>query len=378
MLDIQTQYQSLLEELATVKTHAEQLARQLQDFAGDNREFVRLFVGDELTESATACANAVEKNAETLQASVDAAIKNLPLVETYAALCAQRDELNAHVDMLYSPGMHVTALLKKAGAAGTEPILERLQLDGVLDALETYQHGVERLSGSAVDVPSFQNTFTLHKGLTHAFIQACRGIRQGSIIQFGHYPQTAAGTDQTPIEWQVLEVRDGMALLISRYALDCQPYDQSGREIWWVCSLRNWLNGEFKNKAFSSSELEMIATTDIQLDKYSKLTVSKPTQDQIFLLSIIEAQQHFSVSGNGGRMCVPTAYAIAHGANTNRGYTVDGKATCWWWLRSPGYLGNRATSVNIDGSILSEGNIAYSNSGCVRPALWLKLPTEYN
>ena len=46
----------------------------------------------------------------------------------------------------------------------------------------------------------------------------------GDYITFGHYPQTASGDDNTPIEWLVLDVQDGKALLISRFALDCQPY----------------------------------------------------------------------------------------------------------------------------------------------------------
>lgn len=36
----------------------------------------------------------------------------------------------------------------------------------------------------------------------------------GSTVLFGHYPQTAEGMNNTPIEWQVLDVQGGKALLL--------------------------------------------------------------------------------------------------------------------------------------------------------------------
>ena len=55
----------------------------------------------------------------------------------------------------------------------------------------------------------------------------------GNIVTFGHYPQTSDGNDSTPIEWLVL-ARDGnKALLISRYALDSQKYNNSRVNMTW-------------------------------------------------------------------------------------------------------------------------------------------------
>lgn len=42
-----------------------------------------------------------------------------------------------------------------------------------------------------------------------------RSIAPGSIVPFGMYPQTASGIDRTPIEWLMLDVQDGKALLLS-------------------------------------------------------------------------------------------------------------------------------------------------------------------
>ena len=46
---------------------------------------------------------------------------------------------------------------------------------------------------------------------------------------------------------------------------------------------------------------------------------------------------------------------------------------CWWWLRSPGHIFNRAASVYIDGSFISYGfNVRDDQSNGVRPALKIK------
>lgn len=90
----------------------------------------------------------------------------------------------------------------------------------------------------------------------------------GNYVTFGTYPQTKAGNDATPIEWLVL-ARDGdKALLISRYALDAQPYNKDYTSVTWeTCTLRTWLNGTFYNKAFSSAEQAAILTTNVDNSK---------------------------------------------------------------------------------------------------------------
>lgn len=75
-------------------------------------------------------------------------------------------------------------------------------------------------------------------------------------MSFGKYEQdnnTSNGKEK--IEWLVLEVKDGKALVISKYALDCKPYNTSSTNVTWeTCSLRNWLNNDFINSAFSATE----------------------------------------------------------------------------------------------------------------------------
>ena len=208
----------------------------------------------------------------------------------------------------------------------------------------------------------------------------------GNYVTFGTYPQTKAGNDATPIKWLVL-ARDGdKALLISRYALDAQPYNKDYTSVTWeTCTLRKWLNGTFYNKAFSSAEQEAILTTNVDNSKnqcYSGWNTSggNNTQDKVFLLSYAEANKYFDVENwqnNGATDNVksrvaPTVYAIAQGAGKISSYkTDDGIDAGWWWLRSPGDFQNYAAIVSNVGS-LYDYNVS-SGSGSVRPALWVNI-----
>ena len=84
-------------------------------------------------------------------------------------------------------------------------------------------------------------------------------IREGERVTFGTYEQDADKTNgQEPIEWFVVEVRDGCAMLLSRYALDWKYYGQGAT--WADTELCKWLNGEFADAAFTADELSLIRT----------------------------------------------------------------------------------------------------------------------
>lgn len=204
----------------------------------------------------------------------------------------------------------------------------------------------------------------------------------GNYVTFGTYPQTKAGNDATPIEWLVLARGGDKALLISRYALDAQPYNKDYTSVTWeTCTLRTWLNGTFYNKAFSSAEQAAILTTNVDNSKnqcYSGWSTSggNNTQDKVFLLSYAEANKYFGVtydnSSNTKSRVAPTAYAIAQGAWTDSfDKTADRADAGHWWLRSPGNYRDYAASVYTNGSLF--GANVDANSGSVRPALWVNI-----
>ena len=197
----------------------------------------------------------------------------------------------------------------------------------------------------------------------------------GDIIVFGTYEQdnnTSNGKEN--IEWLVLAKEDNKILVISDKALDCQEYNPSWSDVTWeTCSLRKWLNNDFINDAFSDDEKAMIPTVTVSADNNPEYDTDpgNATQDQVFLLSIVEARKYFASSE--ARMCVPTAYAISNGLYTSGRYSKDGEGTCLWWLRSPGDEQYRAADVFSDGIVASDGDNAREDENAVRPALWITI-----
>ena len=205
-----------------------------------------------------------------------------------------------------------------------------------------------------------------------AIVAYINEFQAGNYVTFGSYPQTEAGNDDTPIEWLVLESDGETALLISRYALDCKPYNEKFEATTWEkCTLRGWLNSEFFNKAFSTEEKRYILQSDVSADKNPKYSTNpgNATKDNVFLLSIVEANKYFK--SDDARKCAPTDYAIQQGAYTSDIDKVEGRRACWWWLRSPGDLSNRAAYVCPDGS-LSYISVR-SSSRAVRPCVRVRL-----
>lgn len=132
---------------------------------------------------------------------------------------------------------------------------------------------------------------------------------------------------------------------------------------WENCTLREWLNEDFFNAAFSEGEKTMIHMVTVSADKnpYYHTSPGNATQDKVFLLSITEANRYFK--SDEARACVLTSYAKKNGAYTKGG----------WWLRSPGHSQDVAVSVNYGGNIDSYGDAVIFNSNCVRPAMWIDL-----
>ena len=211
-------------------------------------------------------------------------------------------------------------------------------------------------------------------GITAMVAARIAEYQPGNYVTFGTYPQTKFGTNKTPIEWLVLESDGETALLISRYALDCQPYNNKWKDITWErCTLRSWLNNEFYNCAFSAEEKKSILVSNVSADKNPSYSTNpgNATKDSVFLLSIVEANKYFA--NDEARMCAVTDYAIEQGAWTSDSSKVDGRPACWWWLRSPGYNGSSAALVFHVGSIYDYGGRVDLSDSAVRPCVWVRL-----
>ena len=241
-------------------------------------------------------------------------------------------------------------------------------------------------------------------------IQALRAgsYKVGDIIKFGHYEQDGnTENGKEDIEWQVLKVESDRVLVVSKYTLDCQRYNTKFTGVTWeTCTLRKWLNEDFKNAAFTDGEQKLIPTVNIANQSSPKWGTSggNNTDDQIFCLSLEEAETYFgeynwydekSMFGyNQNLICAPTQYAINNGAYVytitetdyetyykNHHYTSDviGLSGSNWWFRSPpGLLKSRIGLVYYGGFTGAFWNQSVNcNFIAVRPALYINTSSDY-
>ena len=199
----------------------------------------------------------------------------------------------------------------------------------------------------------------------------------GKIITFGGY------------DWRVLDVQDGLALLLSDKIIEKKRFHSNvTANTWAECELREYLNGAF----YDSFGEERTRIAETQLGNPKNLWVGTAggnnTLDRIFLLSLEELDRYFGNSGdyadkirkswNSDKMKFQKdsdGWYISNSHDQSRiAEDADGEA-CWWWLRSPGKKTKSSSStalVNANGLVRVDGNIVTQNSGGIRPALWLK------
>ncbi|MBQ6274984.1 MAG: hypothetical protein IJK63_12275 [Oscillospiraceae bacterium] len=194
-------------------------------------------------------------------------------------------------------------------------------------------------------------------------------LQPGDTYTFGAYEQdNDMANGKEPLEWIVLERDGNNVMLISKYALDCQPYhDPYANVTWETCYLRGWLNDTFLNEAFNPEEQNSILITTVTADSNPAYSVSpgNDTCDKVYLLSIPEANTYFATDAD--RQCKGTEYCYAQGV------AKDDDGNSWWLLRSPGYESRLAAFVNSYGSISNRGDGVNHTRSAIRPVIWINL-----
>ncbi len=193
-------------------------------------------------------------------------------------------------------------------------------------------------------------------------------LQVGDIIKIGSYPQTKE-EERKPIEWKVLQIDDGKALVHSVYGLDRKPYNvENANASWEYCSLRNWLNQVFMKRAFSPDERKCIFKETVSDDWASEYNdvPSEDTEDHLFVLSVNEVETYYPEIKD--RNCLVTEYAAMQGEKK----APAGKFG-YWWLRSFGNSGSSPVEVGTDGWICHYGYRLNDEEHYVRPAMWIDL-----
>lgn len=231
----------------------------------------------------------------------------------------------------------------------------------------------------------------------------------GKLVQFGTYEQDNDLTNGTePIDWIVLDVQDNKAFLLSKYVLFAARYHnyENVPITWEQCKLREQLNNEFYNNAFSQSEKDSILLThNINQDNPTYGTDGgADTDDYVFLLSLDEVGQYltneyflFAETGvldrNLARGARPTQYAFsqkAFSSHTTLGdYGKEPELTTdntWYYLRTPGHDASFTAVIHATSDIYEWGFTTCTSQFSqtywgayieiitgVRPALWVDL-----
>lgn len=238
-------------------------------------------------------------------------------------------------------------------------------------------------------------------------------IQEGDFLSFGAFEQDHNFFNgKEEIEWIVLKIENGKALLLSKYGLDSRKYNETeGYVTWENCTLRTWLNETFLAEAFSDTEQGCILETTVKnpdtfvgfdseknpvrsnvREEIAELQYhaagGKDTIDKVFLLSIDEAKELLgdepetlmstsgvSYTGYPDRQTTVTKYAKAQKCFTSSYYVTPEGGACWWWLRSPGCFNDAASLIDEYGHTYSDS--VYHGGTAVRPAVWISLaPTN--
>ncbi len=217
---------------------------------------------------------------------------------------------------------------------------------------------------------------------------------------FGTYEQDGDESNgPEPIEWVILDENENGTLLLSRYVLDCVPYNTVDEDVTWETSgLRNWMNNDFYNAAFDDDEKANINTVTVVNEDNPMFGTpgGNNTSDKVFCLSVSELLEYYDFNsweddnwkGFSQKLITPsTKYAVGRGVWTEtvtddvyedmlskNNYSADciGMTGSYWWIRTPGNDSSCACFVYDAGSAgaFSKIHVSKEDRG-VRPAIYI-------
>ena len=229
----------------------------------------------------------------------------------------------------------------------------------------------------AVYIEEYRSTCTGYKPGSSGTFQDDNGYFEGEVYYFKF----------EPISWRILDPDDG--LIMTEKIMDSQAYNNyiisSGGTYYryysdpefnnyandyYHSSIRQWLNNDFYNTAFTPSQANNIRkdvtiNNDYIYGSSSPEYNSQPSKDKIFILSYDEVKTSaYGFSSN------PSDHDIARQTNgtdyaKSQGLRVYGSENSYWWLRTAGDRGFHVITVISVSNALSD--VFYTYTG-VRPA----------
>ena len=203
----------------------------------------------------------------------------------------------------------------------------------------------------AVKINQYRPYITGYPSSESNSFQNVNGYYAGNIYYFKYEPLT----------WRVLDPDEGYVMC--NQIIDSQAYQNfiyyNGSEYynskdctvyasdWATSSLRQWLNNDFYNTAFTAEEKAQIGTAHLKnKSKASSTYNGDDAYDKIFPISsydAINSAYGFNSSMKG------TDYAKCQGLDVYNDSGSSYNRNSWWWLRSP-YMSSDVTIVYSDGA----------------------------
>ena len=135
---------------------------------------------------------------------------------------------------------------------------------------------------------------------------------------------------------------------------------------WGASTLREWMNGEFLNAAFTAEEQEKILTTTVTNENpHGMKGAGADTEDKLYLLSHEEILHYFPEQSS--RRAYATKHAKAQGCTIG-----ETTGACRWWLRTTGARKMDMWGVRVDGRLTAYGmqDVDWPTN-TVRPVFWM-------
>lgn len=192
----------------------------------------------------------------------------------------------------------------------------------------------------------------------------------GRTVEMGSFASTSRGVPE-PLTWTVIDREDDRALLLSACVLEILPFNHFYENVSWEnSSLRQWLEEDFYEHAFTDAENERILPTRLKNGKADGVhgtvpeEIYKDTFDRIFLLSADEVKLY--LSGSTAIRAGATDYVRAKNVPSAI------RDNYRWWGRSMGINGSNACVVDYSW-VNGYGENVNSDGIGVRPAMWIQL-----
>ncbi len=175
-------------------------------------------------------------------------------------------------------------------------------------------------------------------------------IAVGDVVRLGSYEQDCLKNGKEPIAWEVLDIDNGTALLVSRYVIDAWDISPNENKSWNNSEVRNKLNQDFYDSAFNESEKTRI----IESKNYTSVKDSEEgeySEDRVFLLSIPEIKKYYGLETDEDN---PHEYKSEQLYIDATPYSQREQSNKYYFHKSNNYLDPDSEKIELaDGSQLS-------------------------